>query len=124
MPRVMGSLAIFGLMVGLMIGRLTIPDPVELQQVETTADGVTVWFNREPKLHAEHIDGTVAILFDAQGKAASGQLKVNDKDVNWRIRKADAGLLLNLVAARPLRGEWKGEAVDDRWRLEIHLQEQ
>ena len=124
MPRVMGSLAIVGLMVGLMIGRLTTPDPVELQQVETAADGVVVWFNSEPKLHGEHIDGTVALLFDAQGKASTGQLKVNDKDVNWRVRKTDGGLLLNLVAARPLRGEWKGEEVDDRWRLEIHLQEQ
>lgn len=124
MPKVMGSLAIVGLMVGLMIGRLTTPDPVELQQIETAADGVVVWFNSEPKLHGEHIDGTVALLFDAQGKAASGQLKVNDKDVNWRVRKTDAGFLLNLVAARPLRGEWKGEEVDDRWRLEIHLQEQ
>lgn len=124
MPRVMGSLAIVGLMVGLMIGRLTTPDPVELQQVETAADGVVVWFNSEPKLHGEHIDGTVALLFDAQGKAASGQLKVNDKDVNWRVRKTDAGLLLNLVAARPLRGEWTGEKVDGRWRLEIHLREE
>lgn len=120
----MGSLAIVGLMVGLMIGRLTTPDPVELQQVETAADGVVVWFNSEPKLHGEHIDGTVALLFDAQGKAASGQLKVNDKDVNWRVRKTDGGLLLNLVAARPLRGEWKGEKTEGRWRLEIHLQEQ
>ena len=113
----MGSLAIVGMMVGLMIGRLTTPDPIELQQVETATDGVVVWFNSEPKLH-------VALLFDAQGKAASGQLKVNDKDVNWRVRKTDGGLLLNLVAARPLRGEWKGEEADGRWRLEIHLQEQ
>ncbi len=124
MPRVMGSLAIVGLMVGLMIGRLTTPDPVELQQVETAADGVVVWFNSEPKLHGEHIDGTVALLFDAQGKAAAGQLKVNDKDVNWRVRKTDGGLLLNLVAARPLRGEWKGEKADGRWRLAIHLREE
>ena len=124
MPRVMGSLAIVGMMVGLMIGRLTTPDPIELQQVETARDGVVVWFNSEPKLHGEHIHGTVALLYDAQGKAAGGQLKVNDKDVNWRVRKTDGGLLLNLVAARPLRGEWKGEEADGRWRLEIHLQEQ
>ncbi|NWC94631.1 MULTISPECIES: hypothetical protein [unclassified Pseudomonas] len=124
LPRVLGSLAIVGLMVGLMIGRLTTPDPVELQQVEPAADGVVVWFNSEPKLHGEHIDGTVALLFDALGKAQGGQLKVNDKAVNWRIRKTDGGLLLNLVAARPLRGEWSGEKVEGRWRLEIHLQEQ
>jgi len=120
----MGSLAIVGLMVGLMIGRLTTPDPVELQQVETAADGVVVWFNSEPKLHGEHIDGTVALLFDAQGKAGSGQLKVNDKDVNWRVRKTDGGLLLNPGAARPVPGEWRGEKTERRWRLEIHLQEQ
>ncbi|KAA6164763.1 hypothetical protein [Pseudomonas veronii] len=124
LPRVLGSLAIVGLMVGLMIGRLTTPDPVELLQVEPAADGVVVWFNSEPKLHGEQVDGTVALLFDAQGKAAGGQLKVNGKDVNWRIRKTDAGLLLNLVAARPLRGEWSGEKAEGRWRLEIHLQEQ
>ncbi|WP_150292109.1 hypothetical protein WLF14_01960 [Pseudomonas fluorescens] len=124
LPRVLGSLAIVGLMVGLMIGRLTTPDPVELLQVEPAADGVLVWFNREPKLHGEQVDGTVALLFDAQGKAAGGQLKVNGKDVNWRIRKTDAGLLLNLVAARPLRGEWSGEKAEGRWRLEVHLQEQ
>ncbi|MGY2375320.1 hypothetical protein ACW9IB_12520 [Pseudomonas sp. SDO524_S393] len=124
MPRVMGSLAIVGLMVGLMIGRLTTPDPVALQQIETAADGLVVWFNSEPKLHGEHIDGTVALLFDAQGKAVSGQLKVNQKDVNWRVRKTDGGLLLNLVAARPLRGEWNGEKADGRWRLEIHLREE
>ncbi len=105
----MGSLAIVGLMIGLMIGRLTTPDPVELQQVETAADGVVVWFNSEPKLHGEHIDGTVALLFDAQGKGTSGQLKINEKDVNWRVRKTDGGLLLNLVAARPLRGDWRGK---------------
>ena len=124
LPRVLGSLAIVGLLVGLMIGRLTTPDPVELLQVEPATDGLVVWFNSEPKLHGEHIDGTVALLFDALGTAQAGQLKVNDTDVNWRVRKADKGLLLNLVAARPLRGEWSGKAVDDRWRLEIHLLEQ
>jgi hypothetical protein len=124
LPRVLGSLAIVGLMVGLMIGRLTTPDPVELLEVMPAVDGVVVWFNSEPKLHGEHIDGTVALLFDALGKPASGQLKVNDKDVNWRVRKTDGGLLLNLVAARPLRGEWQGEKVEGRWRLEVHLQEQ
>lgn len=117
-------MAIVGVMVGLMIGRLTTPDPVELQQVEPVTDGALVWFNREPRLHGEHIDGTLALLFDAQGKAQAGQLKVNDKDVNWRVRKTEGGLLLNLVAARPLRGEWSGAQVDGRWRLQIRLQEE
>jgi hypothetical protein len=123
-PRVMASLAIVGLMVGMMIGRLTTPDPSELQQVEVTGDGLVVWFNNEPKTHGEIVDGSVALLFEAQGKVQQGQLKLDDKGVNWRVRKSDEGLLLTVVAARPLQGDWAGSEVDDRWRLEIHLREQ
>ncbi len=122
--RVMGSLAIVGVMVGMMIGRLTTPDPSQLQQVEVTNDGLVVWFNNEPKTHGEIVDGSVALLFGAEGQAQKGQLKLGGKDVNWRVRLSDGGLLLTLVAARPLRGEWVGSEVDDRWRLEIHLREQ
>lgn len=120
----MASLAIVGVMIGMMIGRLTTPEPVLLQQVEVSAEGLRVWFDSEPKLHGEIVDGSVALLFQAQGKADKGQLKVNDRDVNWRVRPSDKGLLLTLVAARPLKGDWAGSEVDGRWRLEIHLQEQ
>ena len=120
----MGSLAIVGVMVGMMVGRLTTPEPSQLQQVEVTNDGLVVWFNNEPKTHGEIVDGSVALLFGAQGKAQKGRLRLGDKDVNWRVRLSDGGLLLTLVAARPLQGEWAGSEVDDRWRLEIHLREQ
>jgi hypothetical protein len=120
----MASLAIFGLMVGLMIGRLTTPEPSVLQQVEVLDDGLALWFNNAPPLHGEIVDGSVALLFEAAGQAQKGQLKLNGKDVNWRTRLSDGGLLLTLVAARPLQGDWAGQAVDDRWRLEIHLREQ
>ena len=123
-PRVIGSLAIVGLMIGLMIGRLTTPDPSVLQGVEVSESGLVLWFNNEPKLHGEIIDGTLALLFQAEGRAQKGQLKLNGKDVNWRTRLSDGGLLLTVLAARPLQGEWAGSKVDDRWRLEIHLREQ
>ncbi|WP_426232992.1 hypothetical protein [Pseudomonas sp. TWP3-2] len=122
-PRVIASLAIVGVMVGLMIGRLTTPDQSVLQQVEVVDGGLLVWFNNEPKLHGEIVDGSVALLFEAEGKAQKGQLKLDGKDVNWRTRLSDKGLLLTLVAARPLQGEWVGKQLDDRWRLEIRLRD-
>ncbi|VVO78854.1 hypothetical protein PS865_01718 [Pseudomonas fluorescens] len=122
-PRVIGSLAIVGLMIGLMIGRLTTPDPSVLERVEVTDGGLVVWFNNEPKLHGEIIDGTVALLFQAEGRPQKGQLRLNGKDVNWRTRKSDGGLLLTVLAARPLQGDWVGSEIDDRWRLEIRLSE-
>ncbi|NBA94129.1 hypothetical protein [Pseudomonas sp. R5(2019)] len=123
-PRVMLSLAIVGLMVGLMIGRLTTPEPRVLEQIEVVPAGLVLWFNEEPQLHGEHVDGAVALLFQAEGKAQRGRLQVQGKDVIWRVQRSEEGLLVNLVAARPLHGQWSGGAVDGRWRLNISLREE
>ena len=122
-PRVLASLAIVGMMVGMMIGRLTTPDPIELQTIEVQADGLVVWFSAEPKLHGEWVEGTLGLLFAAKGTPQKGQLKVKDKDVNWRVSRTDGGLMLTLVAARALKGDWAGAPQDGRWRLQVNLRE-
>ncbi|WP_110972318.1 hypothetical protein [Pseudomonas huaxiensis] len=122
-PRVLFSLALFGMLVGLMIGRLTAPEPRVLERVEIVAGGLDLWFNEEPKLHGEIVEGTVAVLFEAEGKSQKGQLTYDGKPVSWRIRKSDQGLLLSLVAARPLQARWAGESVEDRWRVQVRLHE-
>jgi hypothetical protein len=122
-PRVMLSLAIVGLMVGLMIGRLTAPDERALEQVEVVQGGLDLWFNEEPQVHGENVDGTVALLFQAQGKARQGQLSLEGKPVAWRVQKSTEGLLLTVVAARPLHGEWAGAEDDGRWRVQVKLHE-
>ncbi|MCY1435532.1 hypothetical protein D3C76_311490 [compost metagenome] len=120
----MFSLALLGLMVGLMIGRLTEPEPRVLEQIEVVPAGLQVWFNEQPQIHGETVDGALALLFDAEGKAQKGRLKLEGKDVIWRVQKTDKGVLLSLVAARPLHGDWAGATVDGRWRLQISLREE
>ncbi|RWU26566.1 hypothetical protein DM813_01705 [Pseudomonas alkylphenolica] len=122
-PRVLFSLALFGMLVGLMIGRLTTPEPRELEQVQVVEGGLDLWFNEAPKLHGETVEGTVALLFEAEGKAARGQLQLQGKPVSWRVQKSDGGLLVTLVAARPLHGEWAGAEDDGRWRVQVRLHE-
>lgn len=117
-------MAIVGVMVGLMIGRLIAPDPLELQHIEPLPNGLAVWFNDEPQVHGEEIEGAVALLFNVHGVAQRGVFKLNGKDVRWRVQRSDKGLLLNLLAARPLHGDWRGAKVDGRWRLEISLREE
>lgn len=116
------SLAIVGLMVGLMIGRLTTPEERVLEQVTVVQDGLDLWFNEEPKLHGENVEGTVAVVFEAQGKAQRGQLTMQGKPVGWRLQKSE-GLVLSVVAARPLHGEWTGAEDDGRWRVQVRLHE-
>ncbi|MFF7061716.1 hypothetical protein [Pseudomonas sp. NPDC008258] len=122
-PRMMLSLAIVGVMVGLMIGRLTTPEERVLQEVEVVQNGLDLWFNEEPQLHGENVEGTVGLLFQAQGKAQQGQLTLDGKPVSWRVQKSKEGLLLTVVAARPLHGEWAGAEDDGRWRVQVKLHE-
>lgn len=117
-------MALFGLLLGLMIGRLTAPAPAELEAVQAEPDRLVLWFNHETQLHGEHVQGSLAMLFAAQGEAQNGQLLINGKFANWRLVHSDKGLFLNLVAARPLRGEWRGSEEEGRWRLEILLREE
>ena len=117
------SLAIVGVMVGLMIGRLTAPEERMLEQVEVVQDGLDLWFNDEPKLHGENVEGTVALLFQAEGKGQRGQLSLQGKPVSWRLQNSKEGLLLTVVAARPLQGEWAGAEDAGRWRVQVRLHE-
>ena len=123
LPRVMISLAIVGVMIGLMIGRLTAPEERVLERVEVVQGGLDLWFNDEPKLHGENVEGTVALLFQAEGKAQRGQLSLQGKPVGWRLQKSEEGLLLTMVAARPLQGEWAGAEDAGRWRVQVRLRE-
>ncbi|MDR0211167.1 MAG: hypothetical protein LBJ33_18680 [Pseudomonas putida] len=122
-PRVLLSLAIVGMMVGLMIGRLTAPEERVLEQVEVVQDGLDLWFNEEPKLHGETVQGTVAVVFQAEGKAQRGQLQVQGKPAGWRLQNSEEGLLLTVIAARPLQGEWSGAQDAGRWRVQVRLRE-
>jgi hypothetical protein len=119
--RVVASLALFGFMVGMMIGRLQDPAPVLLDDIVVTAGGLELVFDAEPKVLAEHVDGALVMRFDAEGSSRQGQLQLDGKRVNWRLLRSKGGLLLNLVAARPLQAQWRGAAEGGRWRLVISL---
>jgi hypothetical protein len=48
-------------------------------------DGLVVWFNANPSCMAS--TSMAPWRCCSAGKAAAGQLKLNGKDVNWRVRK-------------------------------------
>lgn len=123
-PKVLGSLAIVGLMIGLMIGRLAEPDPLELLQIEERPTGLVLWFNHDPQVSPEHVDGMFAMRFTGKGQPWRGQIKIDGKDVRWKLERDKRDLLLTLLAARPLRGDLHGAELDGRWRLEVSLREE
>ena len=68
-------------------------------------------------------NAALALVFQASGRSQKGQLQLAGKPVSWRLQNSDQGLLLSLVAARPLRGDWAGEPVQGRWRVQVKLHE-
>lgn len=119
--RVIASLAIFGFLIGLMIGRLFQPDPLWLEQVTVHENSLELWFNVEPVPREEHAGGVFILRLQSFGRQQQGQLQVQGRLANWRLQRERKDLLLRVVAARPLRGEWRAEEVDGRWRLVVSL---
>ncbi|MCY1509122.1 hypothetical protein D9M68_434540 [compost metagenome] len=116
------SLAVFGLLVGLMLGRLSDVEPPRLERVEVVPDGLRLWFDDEAEVRGERVAGALVLHLAARGQAARGQLQVAGKAANWRLlAEGEKALRLELVAARPLQGSWRGAVEEGRWRLEISL---
>ena len=119
--RFFGSLVLIGLLVGLMIGRLTAPDPVQLLRIEPGPAVLSLWFDREPELFSQDVDGAVGMLLQAQGQAQRGQMQAQGTRVGWRLQKNPKGLLLSFVATRPLVAAWQGGEDKEGWRLDIKI---
>jgi len=117
-------MAIVGFTVGTIIGRLQQPDPLELEQIEELPAGLALWFNEEPRYQSANVDGAVVLNVQAYGQPWNGQLKLDSKVARWKLERGEKGLVLTLLAARPLHGDWRTEKVDGRWRLEVSLREE
>ncbi|MCO6059755.1 hypothetical protein NG726_24215 [Pseudomonas sp. MOB-449] len=120
-PRFLFSLALLGLLVGMMLGRLTAPEPVHLERIEVHKDGLVLWFDHEPEVRAEALEGAYALVLGADGQSAKGRLTLGMAPVSWKVLRSTQGVMVRFVAARPLQGEWHGAEEDGRWRLEVSL---
>lgn len=117
-------MAIVGFTIGTIIGRLQQPVPVELEQIEELPTGLALWFDEQPRYEASTVDGAMVVRLDASGRPWNGQLRFDNRVTRWKLERGEKGLVLTLLAARPLHGDWRTEKVDGRWRLEVSLREE
>lgn len=119
--RFFGSLVLLGLLFGSFLGHVFRPGPAELLRVEPVASGLQLWFNREPELYSQDVDGAVGMLFQSKGNADAGHIEVEGSSAGWRVQTTEKGLLLHFVATRPLVANWSGEKINGEWRLLVEV---
>lgn len=113
---------LLGLLFGSFLGHIFRPEPVELLRVVPVASGLQLWFNREPELYSQDVDGAVGMLFQAKGSADAGRIEIEGAaSAGWRVQATEKGLLLHFVATRPLVADWSGEKIDGEWRLLVKI---
>lgn len=117
-------MAIFGFLIGLMFGDLFHPDALRLNSVEVEEGQLQLWFNEQPAPQGGVYNGAYLLRLKSLGREQQGQLQLNGRAVNWRLQRDERELVLTVLAARPLRGEWRADEVDGQWRLTVSLMEQ
>lgn len=122
--RVFSALAIGGLMIGLMLGRLTGPTPGEPQLLAVRAqDGVLLLrFDQSARVEAGQIEGALALRVRAAGAAAEGQMRLDGQPLRWRVESREGELWITLLSTRHLGGSWDSEEKDGDWLLRVHPQ--
>ncbi|WP_238603210.1 MULTISPECIES: hypothetical protein [unclassified Pseudomonas] len=122
--RVFSALAIGGLMIGLMLGRLTGPTPGEPHLLAVQAqDGVLLLrFDQNARVEAGQIEGALALRVRAAGAAAEGQMRLDGQPLRWRVESREGELWITLLSTRHLGGIWDSEEKDGDWLLRVHPQ--
>lgn len=122
--RVFSALAIGGLMIGLMLGRLTGPTPGEPHLLAVRAqDGVLLLrFDQSARVETGQIEGALALRVQAAGTAAEGQMRLDGQPLRWRVENRDGQLWITLLSTRHLGGSWDSEEKDGDWLLRVHPQ--
>lgn len=120
--KVMVSLCVLGLLLGLMIGRLVNPPhegPTRILAIEPSPDGLVLTLDAQPAVRAGHLEGVLALQIEAVATAQQGQLRIGDAPVRWKLEPRGKGILLTLLSTRRLQGTWDSAEVGGRWRLTI-----
>ncbi len=122
--RVFSALAIGGLMIGLMLGRLTGPTPGEphLLAVRAQDGALLLRFDQSARVEAGQIEGALALRVRAAGAAAEGQMRLDGQPLRWRVESREGELWITLLSTRHLGGSWDSEEKDGDWVLRVHPQ--
>lgn len=122
--RVFSALAIGGLMIGLMLGRLTGPTPGEprLLAVQAQDGALLLRFDQRARVEAGQVEGALALRVRATGAATEGRMRLDGQPLRWRVENRDGQLWITLLSTRHLGGDWDSEEKDGDWLLRVHPQ--
>lgn len=126
--KVFASLALFGFLVGLMLGRL-LEEPTTPQnsntivQLQTYVDGLGICLSEPAQVQAYAEQGVYQLLLlNSKGQSAHGEFALADgKPVRWRVEPQKAMTRIVFIALQPVIGQWSARLSDDLWCVDVQV---
>ena len=123
------SLALFGFLVGMMIGRvLEGPQQPEFSkrvaQIQSFANGLGVCLTSPVQVQARAEQGAYQLLLlNAWGQTAQGELSMaGENPVRWTLQSVDDTVQITFIGLRALDGQWRPRLTDEGyWCADIEL---
>lgn len=117
--RFFGALVLMGFLLGLMLGRLSSPEPARLLDVQVDGGSLLLRLSGPVAYREATIDGGYTLMLEAQGSPRAGHLQLDGQRVSWQLQSMAPGLAVQLVALRPLRVRLDSHVADEGWLLEL-----
>ncbi|HZJ95767.1 MAG TPA: hypothetical protein VFD11_09485 [Thiopseudomonas sp.] len=130
--KFIASLALFGFLVGMMIGRL-LEEPQQpeyskqIVQIQTFANGLGVCLTSAVQVQAVAEQGAYQLrLLNAWGQAAQGEISMpGSSPVRWQLQPVNNRVHITFIGLQALTGQWRPRLADEgRWCADVELRVQ
>lgn len=128
--KMLGSLVLLGLLVGLMFGRLfdpapVAPTPTQVEVALASWQGPELQMDREPVWQRSEHPGAIVILLPAArlaGESVQGSLQQGRQRGSWRVVQTARGVEVLLVSlAGEIEAQLLPRQVGQQWRLAVQV---
>ena len=126
--KFLASLALLGLLFGLMLGRLLQPTQPTVyantvEQLSIYADGLSLCLRKQVSIQAMHEQGTYQLLLEnTRGRAARGELLLADSErITWRVEQQGSYLQVAFIGLQPIFGQWHTRGTAEHWCVNVKI---
>ena len=126
--KFLASLALLGLLFGLMLGRLLQPTQPTVytntvEQLRIYADGLSLCLRKQASIQVTQVEGAYQLLLEnTQGRSARGELLLTDSGrINWRVAQQGDALQVTFIGLQPVFAHYYTRFAAEHWCVDVKI---